>query len=1763
MCQAAVTGLQLDTIYFFQVFSGNVKGFEERGSNFGLSATLALPTVPPDNFRLVNLILSGNVSGFAVDFSWERPFAWPRVNKYYISKRVGDGSFQGISDVIVSTDQVINYRARNLYKGTNYGFRVHCGNQDGPIGFHVDAETDPTRSQIISVTPVGVPGRALIQTATVSNPDKNSMVKIEWQSPNAGDPATYFLLGYGSCGNAVFPSCPADAVATINVYKGCTAGNIDCTLNPSCDPLVRICNPPCMGAINQGPASSGQPCQFAASPGIITGLSVGTYYHFFIYAGNAAGNGLPSQPFPTGAQIALASNAGTFVPKTFALPASVTNLKVSSVTQTRVTLTWAASSCAGTCIYRVVWSPATPAGYNVTGLKVTTYTHEVDFSAVSTGYTYVVYVGDNSTNRYEDFGSNVYLPRAASDFKVTQATANSLSFTWTADPSADTFRVLMSSGLAFRAASSETTSTTTKVQGLAEGLPFNFKVVSKIAGRTPFEFLGSNVVRALPSDFAPPPSNLTCIATSATDVRIQWGQQQAGPVRYKVEYRTSGGDFGYPQDVEILAGASRDTFVTGLDPSKSYDFKVYSGSFRGYESSGSNILSGVQPVGKPKGLAVRGVSRESATIDWKPPGQGQLPQSYRIEYVLSDVVTQIADVQHLGGSLATQSALITPLQQAKHTMRVFSRSQLGFYQPVGTESVVATPLIVPTGMRVTAVGPFSITLTWDESSELSIAPPGLAPIAYRIEYTQTLTRAFNMTGEIPVGTKNVTVDGLKTNSEFSFVLKAKHGEGAWQSGLGQNPVLATPQGAPADLVVALVSATSVSLTWNSPGGGILPASYDITLTKVSTGESAVVSGIQHIGGFLSPQGRTVTSLDNGVRYSFIVSTRSATGGMGGITPVAVITTPLQPPSGLGVSDVGPTSVTLSWSPPSPSPGQTVPAGYIIRVTGGGTTNDTAPIPFGSAATFVSGLVSGRSYRFCLVALAPTGDLVNAFGGCVDSTPLGQPTVLRVLSTSDTTVGLEWEAVSSGQTPSAYVIIARPANGLPVQRVVASIASTPIQATVTGLEYNKSYSIKVYARSGSFTEPMGSNTVTLSPVGGALMPRLCSYDKTEVTIEWNAPPVGFIPPNYRVSYRRAGCAQHQWQPCPGQRFTADIDHRGLRTDAQSATVFGLETNMAYEFRVHSKNGATGDYDPVGSSAVVAVSRGDRSDFALQTDGTSGHVMVAPVTDLPRRDMFRINSVTVEAWVRFEAPTAVENWGVAGNLYSFVAQSASSKGAGHFGYGLYCKHTQKNATSLETKCGFTFGAMYDPTGLTSSTGLCSRLLLNDATFCGLPGYSKPYLVESADALIPNRWYHIGGSYDAQTGSLLLVIDGMQAAHLTASYVKPGGAVGHPQILYTGEVFAYPQSSTFPWQRTDFRIGSLLLGDQAATVATAQHAFWKGTIDDVRVWSVARSVPEISASGFRDTVAPLSLGLVAYFPFDDPNYLHTCADETTSVRDSSSDMAPSVDLVGGAVLTISTIPIDQVPVYSASTPLDGAKITVHVGEPVMIEARASDANPSDAIRVTLELPGDASLHPTGAVYEDAFATGATFKWTPLQRDAGKTITLCFTVTSVLANPRAPGLAGTQPVMKRCIQLHVPLCLYMASQGDTIRSIASKFRTNWRTLFLINPELAHPSKVTAGLVLRIGSIYTITPGDNFEMISTRAIVSWHSISNNNAALLHRLATDQQLVANNVQGVPDAVPLLDPGMAVYDVEFVDLDRSTDYVGREVCVVAPLNSNCV
>ena len=207
--------------------------------------------------------------------------------------------------------------------------------------------------------------------------------------------------------------------------------------------------------------------------------------------------------------------------------------------------------------------------------------------------------------------------------------------------------------------------------------------------------------------------------------------------------------------------------------------------------------------------------------------------------------------------------------------------------------------------------------------------------------------------------------------------------------------------------------------------------------------------------------------------------------------------------------------------------------------------------------------------------------------------------------------------------------------------------------------------------------------------------------------------------------------------------------------------------------------------------------------------------------------------------------------------------------------------------------------------------------------------------------------------------------------------------------------------------FALGRLLLASFARTAAECPVLYYQGDMDQVRLWSHARSPALIQAEAVRDTLAlPLPAALVGYWPFDDPIDRGVCAQSLPGVRDMVTGTASPL-LRGARVvqaLAGDLLPIDEEPVlalylHHVPFPLsverphnrsaasgyasngshshaggsdsggggafegvgEGASgvtselagdetITVYLGDTLQLDAHLSDANPSDQVRSTL---------------------------------------------------------------------------------------------------------------------------------------------------------------------------------------------------------------------
>ena len=228
------------------------------------------------------------------------------------------------------------------------------------------------------------------------------------------------------------------------------------------------------------------------------------------------------------------------------------------------------------------------------------------------------------------------------------------------------------------------------------------------------------------------------------------------------------------------------------------------------------------------------------------------------------------------------------------------------------------------------------------------------------------------------------------------------------------------------------------------------------------------------------------------------------------------------------------------------------------------------------------------------------------------------------------------------------------------------------------------------------------------------------------------------------------------------------------------------------------------------------------------------------------------------------------------------------------------------------------------------LFSDVSQNITILCGGVGF-----LTSATALPTGGWHHIAAVREAGTWKLYL--DGAQKA-LSASATAPNTPTG------------------------SFNIGSTSAGGQ----------IFKGKIDEVRFWEIARSQTQIQAS--YASLAGNETGLVGYWRLDEGS--------GTTTGDGSG-YGKSLNLMNSPIWGSSSAPVDA-PVFSAS-PSSHAFVDILVGE-------------SAQQNITISNTGAGVLH-----LNSISTPGADFNITPVFADivsgGNQVFTLTFTPSSSTA--------------------------------------------------------------------------------------------------------------------------------------------------------------------
>lgn len=465
----------------------------------------------------------------------------------------------------------------------------------------------------------------------------------------------------------------------------------------------------------------------------------------------------------------------------------------------------------------------------------------------------------------------------------------------------------------------------------------------------------------------------------------------------------------------------------------------------------------------------------------------------------------------------------------------------------------------PTNLAAEAVGDKKITLRWTSSTD------NVGVMFYDIYQNGTLAQT------VDGATTTAVIKGLAGSTSYTFTVKAR--DAAGNASPASSPLTVTtappvidhePPTAPANLVAAAKTKTSVTLKWGPSTDNDDIAGYDIYQDGTLAKQTAKLT-------------ETLSGLSAGTTYSFFVKARDLSGNDSAASNAVSVTTPTDPvfpdwqpntaytagsyvsydgnlykctyahtsivgweppsaptlwqlqsappqdtqaptaPSNLKVSAQTADSATLTWTASTDNFGVT---GYDVY-QGGSLAGSTT-----STAYTATGLSPSSSYTFTVKAkdaagnVSPSSNTVTVTTGAPseDSSPPTAPGNLTVKAKTSTTVALEWSASADNVGVTGYDVYQ--GAGL-----AASVDGSALEASIAGLTPDTEYTFTVKAKDAAGNVSPSSNALTVTTDPDAPAPAawaagkayvkgdLATYNgKTFICLQPHTSLAGWEPPN---------------------------------------------------------------------------------------------------------------------------------------------------------------------------------------------------------------------------------------------------------------------------------------------------------------------------------------------------------------------------------------------------------------------------------------------------------------------------------------------------------------------------------------------------------------------------------------------------------------------------------------------------------------------------
>jgi titin len=1145
------TGLTDATLYYFKVQATNATG----ASGFSNTASAAT------QFNVVNDLAASAASSSQINLTWTDNST--TETGYEVLQATSAG---GPFNVVATTAaDATGYNVTGLNQNTAYYFQVRAKNSTGtaPVSNTASATTlysPPAAPSGLSASAVS---NTQIDLTWTNNATNAVSVEVD-RSPDGTNFTNIASLGSGATtypatglsGNTQYwfrvraknpageaPSNVANATTLPDppgVPQNFAASAVEATT------LTLSWSAP-----GSGGAVGNYELQLPVAPNTVTqtgttynvtGLTPGTNYTFGVRAQNAGG-------VSNFVNTAALTKPGKPTGLSASTPAPATGI-------TQLNLSW--TSPGGVVdAYEVDQATSSGGPWTTVANNVTATNYAATGLTANTTYFFRVRAKNSSgLSVNSDNASATTLPNPPADptgLAITQPVTSTtqLALTWTDNATNETAYEVerADNGGGFsKIADLGANTTGYTATGLSANNAYAFRVRAKNAG-------GNSGYSNEPSALTLPdtPGGLNASVPGPPDGRtkidLSWnGVGGPGALTYELDYGTAA-DFTGATTVNNLSATTYQ--LTSLTPNATYYVRV-----RARNASGASASSGSasattlpNPPADPTGLAASATSTSQINLTWTDAATNET--AYEVWRSTTDN-SNYAKITDLGANSASYPS--TGLSSNTTYFYKVRATNSGGESNFSNETSALTYPDAPGSLSV------SVPAAPDGQTKLNLSwtPPSGTLTGYDLEYATNAGFTGSSVAAVAVG-NSYQLTGLTQNTTYYLRLRAKNATG---SSANSNAVSATTlpdaPATPTGLSASAISSTGFTANWTAPAGPLTGYVLDVAT------DNAFASVVQTLNPGSGSTSQAISGLTPNTTYYFRLKAQN-TGGESAYTGAATAITLPSAPTGLSVSAVTTSGMTVSWNVVS---GLDYELKYSVNADLSGATTVNVPAPAGPTTSQVlTGLAQNATYYLQVRAKNGTGfsDPASTQQLTLPNPPTG--VAVQGGSVQSTQLTLTWTA--PGGSLEKYDL-RYSTNSDAEGGVTTDVSGSATSQVVSGLTPNTTYYLKLRAKNATgfsdFSAPIVQQ-LTLPAAPSGLAVQGGSVTTSGLTLTWTAPASN--PAGYELSI----------SPNPG--VTLPIQLAGTAT---TCAVTGLAANTNYTFQLRAKNG-TGFSDPTSVSQLT--------------------------------------------------------------------------------------------------------------------------------------------------------------------------------------------------------------------------------------------------------------------------------------------------------------------------------------------------------------------------------------------------------------------------------------------------------------------------------------------------------------------------------------------------------------------------------------------------